>query len=262
MADTSMLHTKWGMCYLLLPFGPKGARILGTCQHMYHRQCLIILMVARRRCPQCKVGHFTNAYMNILVFKRPCHNIRNTTYLTHPIGHKHGPHTWNGFGMLARMTWGNPYDEWQYDESMIQKARELLYLLRTNTRCCWFYQMFQGWYNPITNKFEYGLNSKHDWHNTMGEEIKWGFTISNFQLEDQANLTLEKTSERTHLKDDVAFALLIAITPHTITMFNEINNPPKLDAILNGKPIGLGNCVSWQHGSNIGKSSNRIRICH
>jgi len=55
---------------------------------------------------------------------------------------------------------------------------------------------------------------------------------------------LEKTNERTHLKDDVAFALLIAITPHMITMFNEINYPPKLDTILNGKPIGLGNYVS------------------
>ncbi len=36
------------------PFGPKGAWILGTCQHMYHPQCLITLIVARRRCPQCK----------------------------------------------------------------------------------------------------------------------------------------------------------------------------------------------------------------
>jgi len=36
------------------PFGPKGAWILGTCQHMYHPQCLITLIVARRRCPQCR----------------------------------------------------------------------------------------------------------------------------------------------------------------------------------------------------------------
>ncbi len=34
------------------------------------------------------------------------------------------------------VTWGNQYNEWQYDESMIQKACELLYLLITDTRCC------------------------------------------------------------------------------------------------------------------------------
>jgi len=31
------------------------------------------------------------------------------------------------------ITWGNQYGEWQYDESMIQKACELLYLLMTDT---------------------------------------------------------------------------------------------------------------------------------
>ncbi len=33
-----------------------------------------------------------------------------------------------------------------------------------------------------------------------------------FQVEDQANFTLEKISKRPHLNDDVAFALLIAIS--------------------------------------------------
>jgi hypothetical protein len=32
---------------------------------------------------------------------------------------------------------------------------------------------------------------------------------------------------------------------------------PKLDAILNGEPIGLGNGVDPQHGINIGENSNR-----
>ncbi len=59
-----------------------------------------------------------------------------------------------------------------------------------------------------------------------------------------ANLTLEEISERPHLKDDVAFTLLIAISPHTVMMLNDIDNLLRLDAILNGKPIGLGNCAS------------------
>jgi hypothetical protein len=40
------------ICYS--PFEPEGAWILGTGQHMSHPQCLIILMVARRRYPQCR----------------------------------------------------------------------------------------------------------------------------------------------------------------------------------------------------------------
>jgi hypothetical protein len=41
-------------------------------------------------------------------------------------------------------------------------------------------------------------------------------------------LTLEEISERPHLKDDVAFALLTTISPHMIAMFNEIDNLARL----------------------------------
>jgi hypothetical protein len=66
------------------------------------------------------------------------------------------------------ITWGSQYDEWQYDESMIKKACELLYLSATDTRCHWFYQTFQTWYNPKTNKFEYSLNLERVWYTMMG----------------------------------------------------------------------------------------------
>jgi hypothetical protein len=39
---------------------------------------------------------------------------------------------WN-VGMFI-ITWGNQYDEWKYDESMIKKACELLYSLVTDTQ--------------------------------------------------------------------------------------------------------------------------------
>jgi hypothetical protein len=68
---------------------------------------------------------------------------------------------------------------------------------------------------------------------------------------------LEETNKRPCLKNDVVFALLTAISPHTIIMFNEIDNFPRLDAILNGKPIGLGNHASQQCGTNIGESNSR-----
>ncbi len=54
----------------------------------------------------------------------------------------------------------------------------------------------------------------------------------------QANLTLEETSEGSHLKDDVVFALLIVISLHTVAMLNGLDNFPGLDAILNWKPLG------------------------
>jgi hypothetical protein len=117
--------------------------------------------------------------------------------------------------------------------------------------------MFRGWYNPRTNKFAYGLNLKRAWYNMMGEEIGRGFTISNLQVENQANLTLEETSKGLCLKNDVAFALIIAIFLHMVTMLNEINYLLGLDTILNGEPIGLGNRASQQHRINIGESSSR-----
>jgi len=91
----------------------------------------------------------------------------------------------------------------------------------------------------------------------MGEEIGQGFTISDLQAKDQANLTLEETNEGSHFKDNVIFVLLIVISPHTITMLNEIDNFLGLDAILNGKPIRLRNHASQQRGSNSGESSGR-----
>jgi hypothetical protein len=36
---------------------------------------------------------------------------------------------------------------------------------------CWFYQMFQGLFNPKTNKFEYSINPMCAWYNMMGVEI-------------------------------------------------------------------------------------------
>jgi len=55
---------------------------------------------------------------------------------------------------MSIITWGNPYNKWQYDKSMIKKACELRYPSGTDTQCRWFYQMFWGWYYPRTDKFE------------------------------------------------------------------------------------------------------------
>jgi hypothetical protein len=93
------------------------------------------------------------------------------------------------------------------------------------------------------NKFKYGLNFECTWYNMMGEEIGQGFTPSDFQSKDQANLTLEEINEGPRLKDDVAFTLLIMIFPHMVVMFNDLDNPLGLNLILNGKLVGLGNHV-------------------
>ncbi len=141
------------------PFGPKGTWILGTCQHMYHPQCLIILMVARKRCPQCRARFHWRLYGQLnLWMAMPQHweyNRLNTPNRSQAWG-AYMKWIWN-VDMFV-ITWGNQYGEWQYEESMIQKACELLYLLMIDTWHCWFYQMFWGWYNPRTNEFEYSLN--------------------------------------------------------------------------------------------------------
>ncbi len=68
---------------------------------------------------------------------------------------------------------------------------------------------------------------------------------------------MEDTSQWPHLKYDLAFALLTAMSPHKIAMFYELNIFFRLDTILNGKPFGLRNCVSQQHANNIGENNNR-----
>ncbi len=68
---------------------------------------------------------------------------------------------------------------------------------------------------------------------------------------------MEKTIERSHLKDDATFALLTIVFPHTIAMLNKLDNLPRLDAIWMGNPFVLKICASWQHGSNIGDSNSR-----
>jgi hypothetical protein len=55
---------------------------------------------------------------------------------------------------------------------------------------------------------------------------------------------LEEISEGPHLKNDVAFALLIIISPHTIIMLNKIDHFHGLDAIFNSESIGLENCIN------------------
>jgi hypothetical protein len=88
-------------------YGPKGAWQLGICHHMYHLSCLILLMVARRRCSKCNTPFHHHLYAKV--------NIQ-TTMLEHWeynqfnifIDLKHGVQTCNGFGKCAYLLfhWG------------------------------------------------------------------------------------------------------------------------------------------------------------
>jgi hypothetical protein len=80
----------------------------------------------------------------------------------------------------------------------------------------------------------------------MGEEIRWGLTISNLQVEDQANLTLEEINKGMCLKNDVVFALLSTIFLHMVAMFNEIDNlsQPHFEASVRTK-LTLPKVETW-----------------
>ncbi len=71
-------------------------------------------------------------------------------------------------------------------------------------------------------------------------------------------MTLEETSEGLCLKDDVDFALLITIYPHTVVMLNELNNLSSLDELNNLMGLEahwIKIRASRQHGSIIGESN-------
>jgi hypothetical protein len=145
---------------------------LGICQHMYHSQCLIILMVTRRRCPQHRSPFHRHSYEQfnfwVAMPQHEEYNKFNTPNRSQAWG-TNMKWIWN-VGMFI-ITWGSQYNQWQYDKSMIQM----------HVNCCtsqWlihdvvgFIKCFKVWYNPRTNKFEYSLNSEHVWYNVMGEEI-------------------------------------------------------------------------------------------
>ncbi len=98
--------------------------------------------------------------MNNSDFKRPHHNIGSTNRFNT----LNRPQAWGTYMKwiwnvgMSIITWGNQYNKWQYDACMIQKACELLYSSTIDTQHHWFYQMFQGWCNPRTKNFKYGLN--------------------------------------------------------------------------------------------------------
>jgi hypothetical protein len=103
-------------------FGLEGTWLLGTCQHMYHLPCLITLMVARKRCPQCRAPFYQCLYEQFsFQTTMPQHweDMFNTP---------NRPQAW-GTNMkwiwnvnMSIITYKNQYDEWQYVKSMIQKA--------------------------------------------------------------------------------------------------------------------------------------------
>ncbi len=67
---------------------------------------------------------------------------------------------------------------------------------------------------------------------------------------------MEDINQGSHLKYDLAFTLLIVMSPHKIAMLYELNNLFGLDTILNRKPFGLKNCASQQRDSNIEENNN------
>jgi hypothetical protein len=50
---------------------------------------------------------------------------------------------------------------------------------------------------------------------------------------------INETNDGKCLKNDASFALLTKVSPHMVIMFDEINNLVRLNAILQGTPIGL-----------------------
>ncbi len=79
-------------------------------------------------------------------------------------------------------------------------------------------------------------------------EIPWNFMIN-------------ETNDGKCLKNDASFALLTKVSPHMVIMFDEINNLVRLNAILQGTPIGLWGQSRSQSKSifqtNFGEGNNR-----
>jgi hypothetical protein len=126
--------------------------------------------------------------MHNLTFKLPCQKIENIISITCSINLKHKVHTYNGFGRWAwhllhlgvDMTNGNwtiHINSWT--NPIFKKTHEALYLMHTNARHRRFYQIFWMWYNPRTNKFEFGPHICGIWYNPMGDEVEYMHSLHN-----------------------------------------------------------------------------------
>jgi hypothetical protein len=73
----------------------------------------------------------------------------------------------------------------------------------------------------------------------MGGVVKWAFNLANLDGEIPQNLMINETNNKQCLKNDASFALLAKASPRMVIMFDEINNLVRLNAILQGTPIGL-----------------------
>ncbi len=78
----------------------------------------------------------------------------------------------------------------------------------TNVKCIEFYQIFQGWFKPRTNKFEFGPNPHGIWYNSIDDEVKHACKLHNLLEEITHDILVKKISDFQHLKDEVAFAVL------------------------------------------------------
>jgi hypothetical protein len=110
--------------------------------------------------------------------------------------------------------------------------------MSTNVKRIWFYQIFQGWFNPRTNKFEFGPNPHGIWYNSIGDEVEHACKLYNHLEEITHDLLVKKISDFQRLKDEATFALLVKVLPHTFTMVDDIYNFGKLNAILHEVNIG------------------------
>ncbi len=71
----------------------------------------------------------------------------------------------------------------------------------------------------------------------MGDEVGQACSLHNLSKEVICDLLIEYTNDFQHLKNEIAFAFPTKVSPHTITMVDEMNNL-ELNAILHGANIG------------------------
>jgi hypothetical protein len=94
-------------------------------------------------------------------------------------------------------------------------------------------------FNPRTNKFEFGLHPCGIWYNSMGDEVGWVCSLCNLPKEVTHDLLIKNTNNSQCLKNEMTFAFLTKVSSHMqVAMVDEINNLHELNAILHGVNIG------------------------
>ena len=229
-------------------FGLEGGWQLGSCQCMYHPQCLISHALIRRKCAVCKAPLHKRFYEQFgLVNWMPPHwelNKENTPDFPDKWGEDL---IWNWLMGMHQSYVKQMSDQWRWDQKPAEIVRICHELIKGGTeeelegRRNFFYQVLHGYWDIQTCTFQYGPHPLGFKWNSKGElvadQIKelHDMTAEDFRIAEEVQ-TAESEWDILFKNQAVDF-LCAEVAPEVVTVLRRMRNNNFMEAMLGGDGI-------------------------